>query len=92
MPVAAHEFSRIARDWFEQHLCGDFDSALALPPVDHAFSHYKLRLQPLHLRDTALRDRIGDNDDLRWVAHAELGSLGIPAPIRKLLHTRSPDL
>ena len=80
-----------AREWFDQHMTGDFASAQTLPPVDHAFSHYKLRLQPLRLRDTALRDGIGDNDDLRWIAHEALGSLGIPAPIRKLLQTRSTD-
>ena len=29
--------------------------------------------------------RVGDNGDLRWVARSELDSLGLPAPIRKLL-------
>ncbi|WP_206861275.1 A/G-specific adenine glycosylase [Lysobacter changpingensis] len=73
-----------ARGWFDQHLSGDYASARALPPIDHAFSHYKLQLQPLRLRAEA-RSWIGDNDDLRWVAREELASLGIPAPIRKLL-------
>ncbi|HJW45559.1 MAG TPA: A/G-specific adenine glycosylase [Lysobacter sp.] len=74
-----------ARDWFERTARGDFDTAEALPAIDHAFSHYKLQLQPLRLRGIALRARVGDNDDLRWVARDELASLGIPAPIRKLL-------
>jgi A/G-specific adenine glycosylase len=76
-----------SRAWFEQQLCGDFNEAEPLPAIDHAFSHYKLRLQPLRLRGVALRDRVGDNDDLRWVARGEFASLGIPAPIRKLLET-----
>lgn len=71
--------------WFEREASGDFSRAESLPPIDHAFSHYKLRLQPLRLRNVALRGRVGDNDDLRWVAREELASLGIPAPIRKLL-------
>jgi A/G-specific adenine glycosylase len=41
----------------------------------------------LRLRGVALRDRVGDNDDLRWVACGEFASLGIPAPIRKLLES-----
>ena len=74
-----------ARAWFEAKLRGEFDKAESLSPIDHAFSHYKLQLQPLRLRSVALRARVGDNDDLRWVAREELASLGIPAPIRKLL-------
>ncbi len=74
-----------ARGWFDEHLTGDFAQARTLAPIDHAFSHYKLQLQPLRVRAELLADRIGDNDALRWVAREELGSLGIPAPIRKLL-------
>lgn len=77
----------LARDWFERHLSGDFGRAQALPPIDHAFSHYRLQLQPLRWRGTEARGRIGDNDTLRWVAREELSSLGIPAPIRKLLES-----
>ena len=73
--------------WFERELLGNFDTAEQLQPVDHAFSHYRLRLQPLRVRDVALRARVGDNDDLRWVARGEFASLGIPAPIRKLLES-----
>ena len=73
-----------ARGWFDEHLHGDYTRAQVLPPIDHAFSHYKLQLQPLRVLAQA-RGKIGDNDDLRWVAREELASLGIPAPIRKLL-------
>lgn len=76
-----------ARTWFERQVQGDFADAESLPAVDHAFSHYKLQLQPLRVRNVALRARVGDNDDLRWVAREELTSLGIPAPIRKLLES-----
>ena len=79
------EDATASRQWFEQASPGDFSQAERLPSIDHAFSHYKLRLQPLRLRDVALRERVGDNDDLRWVARSEFSSLGIPAPIRKLL-------
>lgn len=79
-----------ARTWFDAHLDGDFSSAQPLPPIAHAFSHYKLQLRPLHWRGVALRGRVGDNDDLRWVARDELATLGIPAPIRRLIEVPAP--
>ncbi|MDQ3617420.1 MAG: A/G-specific adenine glycosylase [Pseudomonadota bacterium] len=74
-----------ARVWFDTQLDADFNSGRPLPPIAHAFSHYRLELLPLHWRGVALRQRVRDNDDLRWVARDELGTLGIPAPIRKLI-------
>ncbi len=74
-----------ARDWFERHLQGSFDTGEPLPSIAHAFSHYKLDLHPRRWREIALRDAVGDNDDLRWVACDQLATLGIPAPIRRLL-------
>ena len=56
-----------------------------------------LRMQVRHFLmaplDPALRERVRDNDGpvsstgqaLRWVARGELATLGLPAPIRKLL-------
>ncbi|QNH12419.1 A/G-specific adenine glycosylase [Xanthomonas sp. SI] len=74
------------RAWFERETRGrDFDAAEPMPPIVHTFSHYRLHLQPLRLRKVALRDAVRDNDDLRWVARADLSALGLPAPIRKLL-------
>jgi A/G-specific adenine glycosylase len=80
-----------ARDWLVRTLVrtadADFDSGQPLPAIAHAFSHYKLTLHPRRWHGVALRGRVGDNDDLRWVARDELGKLGIPAPIRKLLES-----
>ncbi|RPE77102.1 A/G-specific adenine glycosylase [Vulcaniibacterium tengchongense] len=74
----------LARQWLAANVETGADGE-ALEPVAHGFSHYKLQLQPRRWRDAALRARIGDNDDLRWVARDELRAYGIPAPIRKLL-------
>jgi len=74
-----------ARDWFAQHLQGNYDHAQALAPIAHAFTHYHVQLQPLHWRGLGLRAAVRDNNELRWVARDELASLGLPAPIRKLL-------
>lgn len=73
------------QDWFDAHVEGALELAEPLPVVQHTFSHYRLHLQVLQLGPVALRDGLGDNDRLRWVAPAALDSLGLPAPIRKLL-------
>ena len=74
-----------ARHWFDAHLEGDYAVAEILPVIAHAFTHYRLQLHPLRWQNIAARDAVRDNDDQRWVSRAELGTLGIPAPIRKLL-------
>ncbi len=83
MPQA--ETGPALQDWFDAHVEGALELADRLPVVQHAFSHYRLHLQVLQLGPVALRDGLGDNDRLRWVAPAALDSLGLPAPIRKLL-------
>jgi A/G-specific adenine glycosylase len=79
------EDSDCARAWFERHLQGEFDAGEALDPIMHGFTHYRLQLQPVRWRDMAARAQVADNDDLRWIAREQFTSLGIPAPIRKLL-------
>jgi len=74
-----------ARNWFEMNIAGDYDAANALAAIDHGFTHYRFAMQPLEWREVALRDGVRDNAGMRWIARAELASLGIPAPIRKLL-------
>ena len=73
------------RELFDRHVHGDFAVAETLPPIAHAFSHYRLDLHPRRWRAVAARDAVGDNDTLRWVTRAQLPALGIPAPIRRLL-------
>ena len=74
-----------ARSWFEAHIEGDYDNGEPLDTIAHGFTHYHLDLQPLRWREVAALATVRDNDDLRWVAHGELITLGIPAPIRTLL-------
>jgi A/G-specific adenine glycosylase len=61
------------------------DDAQPLTPFTHVFSHYRLNIEPL-LFDRATAQRgIADNPQLRWCRADELGSLGLPAPVRTLL-------
>ncbi|MGH8030784.1 MAG: A/G-specific adenine glycosylase [Luteimonas sp.] len=74
-----------ARAWFTSNAGDGFDTAVVLPPIEHAFSHYRLQLQPRQWHHAALRSAVRDNDDFRWVARDDLIALGIPAPVRTLL-------
>ena len=89
LPEAAD--SESARHWFDGHLAGDYDTASPLAAVAHGFTHYRLQIQPLRWRDVALRAQVADNDDLRWVARDAMRTLGIPAPIRKLLQAGTSE-
>jgi A/G-specific adenine glycosylase len=76
-----------AREWVGKHLNTDYDHGEAHPEFEHVFSHYRLQAEPLLWRAAQPRARIADNDDLRWVARAELPATGLPAPIRRLLES-----
>ena len=80
-----HADHEAARSWIAHHASADYDTAHALDPIAHAFTHYRLSLQPLAWRAVSLRDAVAEGDDLRWVARADLPALGIPAPVRSLL-------
>ncbi|MEG0186255.1 MAG: NUDIX domain-containing protein, partial [Stenotrophomonas sp.] len=70
------------QDWFDTHVEGSLEDAEELPVLQHTFSHYKLHLQVLSRQVHGLRV---EEPTLRWVGAAELATLGLPAPIRKLL-------
>ncbi|MEO7432514.1 MAG: NUDIX domain-containing protein, partial [Dokdonella sp.] len=62
----------------------------ALDPFVHTFSHYHLHITPLLLAGVANVDRINDDPDRRWIAKAQLDTLGVPAPVRTLLESLIP--
>ncbi len=76
-----------SRRWFDRHVQGDFDAASSEAAIVHGFSHYRLRIHPLRIRPALPRDAVGDNPDLRWASRAELASIGLPAPVRRLLES-----
>ena len=80
-----HADAADSRDWFDQHLAGDFMAAEALAPVLHGFTHYRLRILPMRIAGVHPRDAVGDNPGLRWASRAELQAIGLPAPVRRLL-------
>jgi A/G-specific adenine glycosylase len=74
-----------ARAWFAANIAGEFEGAEPLPAIVHAFTHYRLHLHPLRWDEVAAGTSVADNGDRRWVRADELGTLGIPAPVRRLL-------
>lgn len=86
------ETHEAARAWFDAHVAGDYDRGQPLDAIAHGFTHYRLELQPIRWVGVAPRAAVRDNDDLRWLARDELATLGIPAPIRKLLESQPPHV
>ncbi|MCC7635893.1 A/G-specific adenine glycosylase [Stenotrophomonas rhizophila] len=75
------------QDWFDAHIDGSLEDAEPLPVLQHTFSHYRLHLQVLVRRVHGLRV---EDPGLRWADTDALATLGLPAPIRKLLDSGAP--
>jgi len=80
-----------ARDWCARRLGVLPADERALPPVEHAFTHFDLALEPLWLRlDTDCR-AIMESENLLWYNPAARSSVGIAAPISALLQRLSSE-
>jgi len=58
----------------------------ALPPLEHGFTHFTLRLQPL-LVDAAGASARAAEADLRWIDPRRLADLPLPTPVRRILQS-----
>jgi A/G-specific adenine glycosylase len=76
-----------ARDWFAQHVDADFDHAEAHPELEHVFSHYRLQAEPLVWNGVREGSRVGEGSESRWTSFDDLVSIGLPAPVRRLLES-----
>jgi len=63
----------------------DHAIAATLPGVRHAFTHFRLQASPLEWRGVCANARLADDPDSRWCSPDEIATLGIPAPVKKLL-------
>jgi A/G-specific adenine glycosylase len=71
-----------ALEWCRREL-GPTDSAQRLPAIEHGFTHFDLRLKPLHVRCRAVPS-VQDLDDRRWYALESPAKIGLPQPISRL--------
>jgi A/G-specific adenine glycosylase len=54
-----------------------------LPPLKHAFTHFRLTLRPV-LCEVAASTALGE-PGLEWIALDQAADAGVPTPIRKLI-------
>jgi A/G-specific adenine glycosylase len=54
-----------------------------LPSIDHAFTHFDLRLQPIQVR-CERKNEVGDGDDRLWYRLETPPRIGLPQPILEL--------
>jgi len=60
---------------------------IELPEFQHTFSHYHLMIKPYYWPDLQARHKIAGQDTMRWQLLADLASVGLPAPVKKLLES-----
>lgn len=68
--------------WCRRELGETTDSQM-LPPIDHAFTHFDLRLNPLRVR-CDMKTGVSDGDNRRWYQLEAPPRIGLPQPIRRL--------
>jgi A/G-specific adenine glycosylase len=74
---------REALDWCEKEIGATSAGWEALPPIDHAFTHFDLRLKPLAVRCEP-SFKVQDGDDRLWYLIESPPRIGLPQPIRQL--------
>jgi A/G-specific adenine glycosylase len=79
-PQFASESDALA--WCRQEF-GDTPESQLLPPIDHAFTHFDLRLNPLRVR-CARTMSVHDAGTHRWYPLEAPPRIGLPQPIRRL--------
>jgi A/G-specific adenine glycosylase len=68
--------------WCRREL-GDVENMDSLPPIEHGFTHFDLRLQPLRVRCTP-SSAVREADDRIWYPLSSPPKVGLPQPIHQL--------
>ncbi len=72
-----------ALDWCRLELGEPDLPDRTLAPIDHAFTHFDLRLQPLRVK-LATKGLFPTRDDRQWYRLSDPARVGLPQPIRQL--------
>jgi A/G-specific adenine glycosylase len=73
-----------ALEWCRRELGEPGKSAQVLRPIDHAFTHFDLRLNPLRVRCSAGAAGVREGVDRLWYRLSAPPRVGLPQPIRAL--------
>jgi len=73
-----------ALDWCRREIGEPESQAAPLAPIDHAFTHFDLRMTPLRVR-CAIGASVNDRDDRLWYLFGAPPRIGLPQPIVQLL-------
>jgi len=72
--------------WCREHLGREVMACNSWPEITHTFSHFQLKIHPLHCRLGRIEaDRIMEADSALWYKTQSLNQLGLPAPVKLLL-------
>lgn len=63
----------------------DGKPARNLPDIRHTFTHFRLQASPVEWRGVRAHPGVADDRDSRWCSRTQLSTLGMPAPIKKVL-------
>jgi A/G-specific adenine glycosylase len=72
-----------AIEWCTKRIGQTEMHATALAPIDHAFTHFDLRLNPLRVR-CQLSSQVREDGDLLWYRLESPPRIGLPQPIAQL--------
>jgi len=72
-----------AIEWCTQKIGEARVEATTLPPIEHAFTHFDLRLKPLRVR-CQVTSQVREDGDLLWYRLKSPPKIGLPQPIAQL--------
>jgi A/G-specific adenine glycosylase len=78
-----------AKIWAGRRFACTVSHVSAAPTLDHAFSHFRLRITPLLLQ--VKRGSAAMEPGLQWIALAETANAALPAPVRRILDGLHPS-
>ncbi len=73
--------------WCDRYLGAGVSSREPLAPIDHSFTHFDLRIEPVVLELQGETRRVVDSDDWLWYKPAQELGVGVAAPIAALLRS-----
>ena len=76
-----------ATSWCADRFGADVTRRRSLEPIDHSFTHFDLRMEPLMLELGGAAESAMDSSDWLWYKPREPLDVGIAAPIAALLDT-----